>query len=336
MSMQQTKLSAWLRKPLRGLHAFRRGESGQSMVMAALSVMAIMGMAALLLDGGMAYAVRRTTQNAADAAAFAGARKAAWGASDAEVYAAVQEYALARNNAGSFNAYYLPGHEPVGGGTVPAGANGINVVPTTPYQTYLARTMGFDLMTVKASASASFGPISQPSKIQPLARFCDQNTLQQCGFEYGQIYDLWNGGGPGNFGFLSWDGAVNTPYLSSELDPNFVPDYVDPHGQCGQIAIGCWVQGLTGAKASVKGDLKYWQEVGLQNGTPMIVVIWDQSEGQGSHTNYRIAGFAAFIVTDFKLNGQGYINGKFIQWITNAPVDDGAPNYGLSAVHLTN
>jgi uncharacterized membrane protein len=47
-------------------------ENGQTLVFVVLVLFVLFGMLALVLDGGMAYAQRRTAQNAADAGALAG------------------------------------------------------------------------------------------------------------------------------------------------------------------------------------------------------------------------------------------------------------------------
>ena len=52
----------------------KKRESGQLMVMAAMGMAVFMGIAALAVDLGYAYSERRTSQNAADAAALAGVR----------------------------------------------------------------------------------------------------------------------------------------------------------------------------------------------------------------------------------------------------------------------
>lgn len=64
-----------LRKCRNKAAAFIRGESGQSLVASALLFAVIMGAAALAVDLGASYAVKQKLQNAADAAAIAGARK---------------------------------------------------------------------------------------------------------------------------------------------------------------------------------------------------------------------------------------------------------------------
>ena len=53
--------------------AARNSEKGQVLILIVLSVVAVLGFAALAIDGGMIYSERRVAQNAADAAAYAGA-----------------------------------------------------------------------------------------------------------------------------------------------------------------------------------------------------------------------------------------------------------------------
>jgi hypothetical protein len=54
----------------------RRTEQGQAVVLVLIAVAALMGFAALAVDGGLAYAERRRSQNAADASAYAAAMAA--------------------------------------------------------------------------------------------------------------------------------------------------------------------------------------------------------------------------------------------------------------------
>src|SRR5215211_1651761 len=76
-----------------------RSERGQSAVIVALLFVALVGMLALVLDGGNGFLHRRQVQNAADAGALAGARE--WCISHNATSAANRalEYAVTRNGA---------------------------------------------------------------------------------------------------------------------------------------------------------------------------------------------------------------------------------------------
>jgi Flp pilus assembly protein TadG len=65
-------------------------ESGQAIVLLAISIVVLLGFTALAIDGGMVFADRRAAQNAADAAALAGALQKSNGRSDADVLLAAE------------------------------------------------------------------------------------------------------------------------------------------------------------------------------------------------------------------------------------------------------
>jgi Flp pilus assembly protein TadG len=87
-----------------------RRADGQIIVVAALAMVAMIGMAALVLEGGNAYAQQRVVQNGADGAANAGAvalaqRLGGVTKTDTDVFNAVTTVATA-NQIDSFTGYY--------------------------------------------------------------------------------------------------------------------------------------------------------------------------------------------------------------------------------------
>jgi uncharacterized membrane protein len=65
-------------------------ESGQAIVLLAISIVVLLGFTALAVDGGMIFSDRRHAQNAADAAALAGALQKSNLQSDAVVIQAAE------------------------------------------------------------------------------------------------------------------------------------------------------------------------------------------------------------------------------------------------------
>jgi len=324
-------------------------ERGQSIVIIALGLVSLLAIAGLVFDGGTAYAERRRMQNSADSGALAGARQLALSGTNCNVFDAVNNYALTLNGTAqygsqstAFQAYYILQGNTLGsaiacdGGNPSGSAIGVQVMSNTSYPTFFMQLVGQSTASVAASASSAFGSIQSPpqNNLQPLARKCDQPSLSACGFQYGQSYDIWQGGGPGNFGWLSWNGANNAPYVEQQLTPGNVVDYVDPVGSCAQIAIGCWVQGEPGVKNSsgIRSQLDGWISSGL-SGTPMIIPIYDTSSGNGSNVNYHIVGFAAFILEGYSLPGKT-VTGRFVKWMLAAPISSGGSTYGVTSVHL--
>ncbi len=158
-------------------HGPRRGERGQILVIAALGLVAMIGMSALVLEGGNAYAQQRVTQNGADAAANAGAtvlarRLAGALLTDADVAGAVTTIGGA-NSLDQQPAYYtdIQGRPldtagnvvaegsaaAVGGGTIPPGAQGVAVRGSRTFGTFFGRAIGFNSFSAGASATAVTG-----------------------------------------------------------------------------------------------------------------------------------------------------------------------------------
>src|SRR5512139_1081114 len=77
---------------------YQSSEKGQNVILIALMMMVLIGLLALVLDGGFSYASRRASQNAADAGALAGANILC-GTSGGDAYAAAWDYAVTRNGA---------------------------------------------------------------------------------------------------------------------------------------------------------------------------------------------------------------------------------------------
>jgi Flp pilus assembly protein TadG len=157
-------------------------ESGQSIVIIAFAMVAIIGMAALVLDGGYAYLERRRVQNAADAAALAGARGLMKPESETTIRLMIDEYAV-RNGITSpstnIKAYFVDAanqivpntQQEVGhnNNTVPPTASGILVQASEQHATFFAQVIGFPMMNVSAVAQAGLEAVANTTGIAPVA-----------------------------------------------------------------------------------------------------------------------------------------------------------------------
>jgi Flp pilus assembly protein TadG len=305
----------------------RSGESGQGLVVVVISMLVILGMMALVLDSGWLVVQRRHVQNAADAAALAGAQQLGKGSTDSAVLSSVQNFATVHNKANTITAQYYPGGEEVGQGSIPVGATGVTVTATIQAETFFAGLFGIDDLTTTARSGARYGGVAEMTTgVYPIA-------VEWENFQYGQSYNIWAGGGPGNFGWLGWDGCTNTPCLCTSLTPpGNSENYVNPYDSDDDVlSIGDWVQGSTGKKnaSCVRSKLDNF----INNATPITIVVWDQAQGSGSNLNYHIAGFAVFIVESYNLPSNR-ITGHFIQWVVPVSnIQDGA-NYGVYGVSI--
>jgi type II secretory pathway pseudopilin PulG len=320
-----------------------RGQQGQSIIIVALAFVALMLFVAIAVDMSAAYVQRRTAQNAADAAAFAGGRElvqqrntkkfpkdsnAATVKEEMNDFAERNGIADTDGTAGnSTNAnvegYYLDraGNRlgsppnPIVSGHIPQDAFGIEAVTHIEAFTFFGGIMGLDGLPLTADAAVSVGvPPCGVTCVVPVATYWytdvrefetsqDPDTWQVWGPD-GSIppftcYNIWNGEGPGNFGWLNWSRQeiyCSTGDCSAEcLAYNLTP------GQCiGYLAIGEWVAGTTGRINSrqVQTQLNRYIDEHLS----FTVPLYFQQDGTGGcGASYQIAGFARMQLIGYKL-----------------------------------
>lgn len=136
---------------LRGLAA----EGGQAIVLVVISLVVLLGMAALVIDIGYAYYTHRSLQASADAAALAGAQELPDGA---RAVAVAREYTAesgAKNERRDVNGVTttittkcltsIPGCDPV---------NAVVVKESAPTKTFFAGVLGIDAFSVKVTSTA--------------------------------------------------------------------------------------------------------------------------------------------------------------------------------------
>jgi Flp pilus assembly protein TadG len=135
-------------------------ERGQALILIALAIVGIIGMVALAVDGGNAYAERRRAQNAADASALAGAlAKIRNGniSSTSLTQAASDGY----NNNGTTNTVVVnngPASGPYANNT-----DYVQVIITAKVNTYFGKIIGITQITNQVQAVAHAKPGIPPS-----------------------------------------------------------------------------------------------------------------------------------------------------------------------------
>ncbi len=157
---------------------FIESQRGQSIVIIALAMMAMLALAGLAIDGGNLFLQRRRAQNAADAGALAGTRVLAElllrcadgdSADDAQVAAAVTEMVetngFSVSDGSTLNAWYVDKDSnrkgTVGGGGIPNSATGVEVQLGAAFPTHFIKVVGIDTATVGADATAMAGQVKQ-------------------------------------------------------------------------------------------------------------------------------------------------------------------------------
>lgn len=136
---------------------------GQILVLVAIMLIGMLAMLALVLDGGNAYLQRRQAQNAADAAALAGARTYCLTQDRAQAEAVARTYAITNNGATAASV------------TFPS-TNTVNVVAEITFDTYFAHLIGRDQIVASAeAASGCFAGVS--AHVLPIAWACHRPAI---------------------------------------------------------------------------------------------------------------------------------------------------------------
>jgi len=73
----------------------------------------------------------------------------------------------------------------------------------------------------------------------------------------------------------------------------------------------------------------------VANQTPITIVVWDQGVGLGSHCDCRIAGFAEFILEDYRLPSQNRTTGRFIKMVAPDTAVTTSSGYGIYRIMAT-
>jgi hypothetical protein len=135
-------------------------EKGQNAVIIAIMMVVLIGIMALAVDGGLGYAKRREAQNAADAAALAGADLLCGGAPAADVRNLAEEYVLK-------NGGLQPAYE-----DIIIGDHAITVTSYVSHPTFFAGLLGSDNIIASATAAAGCFSPCVGTGVLPVAWAC--------------------------------------------------------------------------------------------------------------------------------------------------------------------
>lgn len=235
----------------------RRVERGQTMVIVALGLVALVAMVGVVIDVGILWASNRDSQNGSDAVAHSGAvvimehLAGDTTLTDADVAAAVTGMAAQTGVTLESAEYvrYVPdagtgalepvlmGIEVGYGGPIPAGAQGVAAITSRTHETLLARVVGITTLDATTDAVAVTGPIPTPCPTGgtcPLLPVTFPNTQVTCDGQNKAIpteldWDLESdlvvplcGNFPGGVGWIDWTPpAGGTDELAGEIcDPD--------------------------------------------------------------------------------------------------------------------
>ncbi len=176
-------------------HESTRTQRGQALVILALALVGLLGVVALIIDGGNAWSQQRQSQNAADSGSEAGSVILAeyWAGATApsssytgpcptattdpwDLAVCEAVYGAGAQNGNTVVTANYTNYDGsldlglVGAGSLPAGAQGIRAVTTKQFSTFVAGIVGINQLGTGAQATSIVGAVTT---------FCPPNTI--CG-----------------------------------------------------------------------------------------------------------------------------------------------------------
>jgi hypothetical protein len=289
-----------------------RNQRGQVLILLAVSMVGLIAILALVLDGGNLYLHRRRMQNAADAGALAGARILALDGTDGQASTAAYDYSVTRNDAATANIAVA---SPI-----------VTVRACTPVLMSFARVLGINAQTVCATAVARFDGVNLAYGAAPIA-------IRDFEFVKGDPYTIWDddkdmdpltGNISGAYrGWLCMSCLV--PESCGNCGSNLLKDWM-VDGYEGAISRDEWVRGEEGVSAAVIQQAYVGQLI-------KIVVFDEIRQWYPGKDYYHVLKFAVFEVTEvLATRSPKGIQGIFVDYVDSGPPgpDDG----GLRMVHL--
>ena len=297
-------------------------ERGQALVMSVISLVVLLGMAALVLDVGAWFHQKRELQATADASALAGAQLLP----DNPGGAAGQALTYANKNGGGVQAADI---------TVSTGRMANDTITVKSHKTnsgFFSRVAGVLSVNIGASAKAR---VAVPVQAMGVAPIVVKNTHPlikgssgcPC-FNQLTTLPLTKDGAPGSFDLINLDNS---------------------HGGTGQTILGDWI--LHGYN-SYLGLGQYYSDSGAKFnasevqsaltariGTVLLFPVYDIIQGSGSGAQYHVIGWVGFHLNGFTVQGSsGTISGYFTEYIAHGIQATGGqtppPWYGVVSVQL--
>src|SRR3954449_4141589 len=299
-----------------------RDESGQAIVLSAVWMLVLLGMAGLVIDVGSWYRAQRNLQSDADAAALAGAQELPADTAAAGVMA--QSYAT--KNGYSLTASGIA----FSGVTVPN--DSITIKVKSPSPTFFTKLFGINSVDVAAQATAKNDLLGQARYVAPITVNIKHPLLagNNCPcFKTETTLPLDKNGAPGAFGLLDLDEGKGN---GGSTLADWILD-----GFNGALGLGDHSSN-TGAKFNGNG---IDEALAARVGTVLLFPVFDKLTQQGTGAVYNIVAWVGFHLDSYKITGgnSGTLTGYFttITWqgIPAAP-NSGEPNLGARIVTLTN
>lgn len=290
-------------------------ENGQALVIMAVWLAVLMGMAAIAIDVGSWYHAQRDLQARVDAAALAGAQELPWDTTAAT----------------SVATQYGTKNGGIAGARIAFKNNGmpndtIEITADKPETTFFAKTLGISSVQVSAKASAKASVLGSAQFVAPIAVNKNHPLLAGSGcpcFGTDTSLPLGKTGAPGAFALINLDGA-----RGGDGGPGTLADWI-LNGYRDVLDLGDYFSN-TGAK---------WDSSEIQDALArrldktLLFPVYDALVGGGANAQYHIIAWVGFYLTGFDARGvDGDIFGHFtkIVW-SGLPASSGGSVVDLGA-----
>lgn len=320
-------------------------QDGQVTILAAIFMVALVGMAAFVVDLGSWFQQQRATQSTVDAAALAGAQALPGDTSTATSLAT--SYGTKNGGAGAIAA----GNITFASTYVPFDT--ITVAKAKPVGGFFGSVLGVSAVTVHAHATAMVGVPSQAQYVAPIAVNILHPDLNgsDCGHSPLPPTKANPTGANPCFG----PSNVTTLPLGKTGAPGAF-DLINlfqtqQNGTVGASTMADWIQdGFTkylplGGYFSDPGAKYNGNEIdnalAARTGTDMLFPVYDILVGSGSNASYHVVAWIGFHLLAGQLQGNsGSLTGYFTKVVWEGILPTGgpstAPNLGVYSIALVN
>jgi len=346
-------------------------QTGQSVLIIAFALVALVALLALVVDAGNAYVQRRQIQNAMDSGAQAGALAFAQGKNSDQINAAIVKFVSANGvNPSDVLAYYVVQDASRNnlvardntiasylgetrttinyGGATPLPIVGVQVEGNKIFPTYFAGVVGVKQMPAGgASAAYAAGgactgsglfPIAIDTRTFPIDVDTGVKTVRYEEDYPTQTYTLYQRtsdaavfGSSSNFGWVAWRGATSLTDASVASDMNNTES-----GVSGKWTVSETLKADTRVTAGTNIQAALASRVSGSKPSVVVVPVYDQFAGSSSsgNANYRIIGFARLHIISYTFTATDkYIVAKFQRWV-DPVAEGGCTNFGVGSVKV--
>ncbi len=330
------------------LRRLKKEERGDSIIIVALAMTALLGMTATVTDLGTAYVKTAQTQTAVDAAVMAAGLKLPLESSDTTAVA--QATAVARDYLGK-NGVADPENASVVFGELNGGKyHSIDVTMAATSETYFAKIFGVEEISFSRAAQARVVPCAAMSDLVPLSieestlsSMIAAGTTQHVILKYGSNEEEVENGA---FGAVDLDGVKGggandyTSWLANGYQAKLTIGTVLP-------VEGGNMTGPTAAGIAARyNSCTHYPSLGgcninqYDDECPRVMKVPVITYTDSQHKYVKVVGFAAFVLEDYSTYvDEGCVIGSYVDMVNIGAADGDltgtAPSFGVYSLVLS-